>query len=46
MAAPVAFASRRFDELGQQLTRVDGGVSVAFGAFLFYDIGFVEGLFR
>jgi hypothetical protein len=46
MAAPVAFASRRFDELGQRLTRVAGGVSVAFGAFLFYEIGFVEGLFR
>lgn len=46
MAAPVALASRRFDELGQRLTRVAGGVSVAFGAFLFYEIGFVEGLFR
>lgn len=45
MAAPVALASRRFEELGQRLTRVAGGVSVAFGAFLFYEIGFVDGLF-
>lgn len=46
MAAPVAFASQRFEELGQRLTRVAGAVSVAFGAFLFYEIGFVDGLFR
>jgi len=46
MAAPVAFASRRFEELGQRLTRVAGAVSVGFGAFLFYEIGFVDGLFR
>ncbi len=46
MAAPVALASRRFEEIGQRLTRAAGGVSVAFGAFLFYEIGFVEGLFR
>ena len=45
MAAPVALASRRFEELSERLTRVAGGVSVAFGAFLFYEIGFVEGLF-
>jgi high-affinity nickel-transport protein len=45
MAAPVALASGRFEALGRRLTRFAGAVSVAFGAFLFYEIGFVEGLF-
>jgi cytochrome c biogenesis protein CcdA len=45
MAAPVALASGRFEELGRRLTRFAGAVSVAFGAFLFYEIGFVQGLF-
>jgi high-affinity nickel-transport protein len=45
MAAPVALASGRFEALGRRLTRFAGVVSVAFGAFLFYEIGFVEGLF-
>ncbi len=45
MAAPVALASGRFEDLGRRLTRFAGAVSVVFGAFLFYEIGFVEGLF-
>jgi cytochrome c biogenesis protein CcdA len=45
MAAPVALASGRFEALGRRLTPFAGAVSVVFGAFLFYEIGFVEGLF-
>lgn len=45
MAIPVAAASRRFGSPGRTLARVTGLASIAFGLFLAYQIGFVDGLF-
>lgn len=45
MAAPLAFASRRFASFGRRLTGLTGAVSVAFGLFLVYQVGIVDGLF-
>ena len=45
MALPLWMASRRFGSFEQTLTRVTGVVSVVFGLFLVYQIGFVDGLF-
>lgn len=45
MALPIALASRRFASFEQTLARLAGLMSVAFGIFLVYQIGFVDGLF-
>jgi cytochrome c biogenesis protein CcdA len=45
MAVPVATALRRFVSFERRLARVTGLVSIAFGVFLAYQIGFVDGLF-
>lgn len=45
MAAPLAIASRRFAFFTRRLCGVSGAVSIAFGLFLIYQIGFVDGLF-
>jgi len=45
MAVPVALASQRYGSLERVLGRATGLASIAFGAFLAYQIGFVDGLF-
>lgn len=45
MALPLAAAARRFGSLERVLSRVTGFASIAFGVFLAYQIGFVDGLF-
>lgn len=45
MALPLAAAARRFGSLERVLSRVTGLASIAFGVFLAYQIGFVDGLF-
>jgi hypothetical protein len=49
LSLPLAAASRRFGDSGGHVERwlgnVTGAVSVAFGLFLVYQIGFVDGLF-
>jgi high-affinity nickel-transport protein len=42
---PLAAAARRFGPLDRLLGSVTGALSVAFGIFLVYQIGFVDGLF-
>lgn len=42
---PLAAATRRFGRLERLLGGVTGAVSMAFGIFLVYQIGFVDGLF-
>jgi high-affinity nickel-transport protein len=45
MAAPLTFAGQRSDKLSQLLGNVSGVVSLCFGSFLVYRLGFVGGLF-
>ncbi|MGC4089183.1 MAG: high-affinity nickel-transport family protein [Polyangiaceae bacterium] len=45
MAAPLALASRRFASFGRNLTAITGALSIAFGLFVVYQIGVVDGLF-
>lgn len=45
MAIPIAAASRRVGVLDQKLARATGLVSIGFGLFLAYQVGFVDGLF-
>jgi high-affinity nickel-transport protein len=45
MAVPVLAAGRRFAFFEKGVPRVAGWVSIAFGLFLAYKIGFVDGLF-
>jgi hypothetical protein len=45
MAASVVAAARRFDRVNRALVVLTGVASVAFGAYLVYEIGFVDGLF-
>ena len=45
MSLPLAAAARRFGPLERSLAHVTGTLSVAFGIFLVYQIGFVDGLF-
>jgi high-affinity nickel-transport protein len=46
MSVPVGVASRRFDSFGRRLAQVTGVASIAFGCFLAYQIGVVDGLFK
>ena len=45
ISAPLVLAGRRFSGINRHLTAVSGLASVAFGMFLVYHIGFVDGLF-
>ena len=46
MALPVAWTGKHFEAAGRYLSPLSGIVSTAFGLFLAYQIGFVDGLFR
>lgn len=45
LAAPIAYAARRFTRYHRWLGRCAGALSLVFGLFLVYQIGFVDGLF-
>jgi ABC-type nickel/cobalt efflux system permease component RcnA len=45
ISAPLVLAGRRFAAINRHLTALSGLASVAFGMFLVYHIGFVDGLF-
>jgi nickel/cobalt exporter len=45
ISVPLVFTGRRFFRINRHLTAVSGLASVAFGMFLVYHIGFVDGLF-
>jgi hypothetical protein len=45
MSLPLAAAARRFGSIERRLAHLTGALSVAFGIFLVYQIGFVDGLF-
>jgi high-affinity nickel-transport protein len=45
LAMPLAYSARRFDALNRHMAWISGALSVAFGLFLIYQIGFVDGLF-
>jgi high-affinity nickel permease len=45
LAMPFAYTARRFAGMNRRLGLISGLLSVAFGAFLVYRIGFVDGLF-
>ena len=45
MVLPFAYADKRFSRLNRSLRVASGLISVAFGLFLVYQIGFVNGLF-
>lgn len=46
MAIPVAYTGKHFEAVSKYLSPISGIVSTAFGLFLVYHIGFVDGLFR
>jgi ABC-type nickel/cobalt efflux system permease component RcnA len=46
MAIPVAYTGNHFEAASRYLSPISGIVSTAFGFFLVYQIGFVDGLFR
>jgi ABC-type nickel/cobalt efflux system permease component RcnA len=45
IAAPISYSTRRFGALTGYLGAAAGGLSLIFGFFLVYQIGFVDGLF-
>jgi high-affinity nickel permease len=45
MVLPFAYAEKRFSRLNRGMRVASGLISVAFGLFLVYEIGFVNGLF-
>jgi ABC-type nickel/cobalt efflux system permease component RcnA len=45
MVLPFAYANKRFSRINRGLRIASGLISVAFGLFLVYEIGFVNGLF-
>lgn len=45
MSLPLAAAARRFGSIERRIAHLTGALSVAFGIFLVYQIGFVDGLF-
>jgi sulfite exporter TauE/SafE len=46
IAVPFKYSTTRFARLNHSLAVVSGIVSVAFGVFIVYEIGYVNGLFR
>jgi ABC-type nickel/cobalt efflux system permease component RcnA len=45
ISAPLVYVSQKFFSVNRHLTAISGLASVAFGMFLVYHIGFVDGLF-
>jgi nickel/cobalt exporter len=45
ISVPLVFTGRKFSGINRHLTAISGLASVAFGMFLVYHIGFVDGLF-
>lgn len=45
ISVPLVFTRRKFFKINRHLTAISGLASVAFGIFLVYHIGFVDGLF-
>jgi ABC-type nickel/cobalt efflux system permease component RcnA len=45
ISAPLVYAGQKFFNVNRHLTTISGLASVAFGMFLVYQIGFVDGLF-
>jgi high-affinity nickel-transport protein len=45
ISIPLVYTGTRFVKINRQLTAVSGVASMAFGIFLVYHIGFVDGLF-
>ena len=45
MAVPLAYAGNRFTSLSRYFGIASGVVSVCFGSFLVYQLGFLGGLF-
>jgi hypothetical protein len=46
IALPIAYTGNRFARAGNYIGVFSGVVSTAFGMFLVYQIGLVDGLFR
>lgn len=46
IAAPITYSANRFRLLNRHVGAAAGTLSLIFGLFLFYQIGFVDGLFR
>jgi high-affinity nickel-transport protein len=45
ISVPLVYAGKRFFKINRHLTAISGLASMAFGIFLVYHIGFVDGLF-
>jgi ABC-type nickel/cobalt efflux system permease component RcnA/high-affinity nickel permease len=45
MSIPLVYTGKNFFEVNRHLTAISGFASMAFGSFLVYHIGFVDGLF-
>ncbi len=45
ISIPLVYTGKRFFKINRHLTAISGLASMAFGAFLVYHIGFVDGLF-
>jgi ABC-type nickel/cobalt efflux system permease component RcnA len=46
ISIPLVYTGKRFFKINRHLTVISGFASMAFGIFLVYHIGFVDGLFR
>lgn len=46
IAIPIAYTGKHYATAGGYLSPISGVISTAFGLFLIYQIGFVDGLFR
>jgi ABC-type nickel/cobalt efflux system permease component RcnA len=46
IAVPLVYSGKKFEKATSYLSTVSGVVSTAFGLFLVYQIGFVDGLFK
>ena len=45
ISLPLVYAGKRFFQISRHITAISGFASMAFGVFLVYHIGFVDGLF-
>jgi ABC-type nickel/cobalt efflux system permease component RcnA len=45
ISIPLVYTGKKFSKINRQLTAISGLASMAFGIFLVYHIGFVDGLF-
>jgi high-affinity nickel permease len=45
ISVPLVYTGKKFGKINQHLTAISGVASMAFGIFLVYHIGFVDGLF-